>query len=132
MIQVAWRKKRLHLKNFNMGNFIAVVLAIFNGVTLQNNMRQKNDVSLFRLLGQKRKLIGKISLINFSFLVLLWTFLKIQIKTWRTSPYRILLEFGKVCQKISFQGWKTYVNCYFWSYIVVLPIIKHSAAMHSH
>lgn len=48
-----------------MGNFIAVVLAIFNGAMLQNNMRQKNDVSLFRLLGQKRKLIGKISLINF-------------------------------------------------------------------
>ena len=132
MIQVAWRKKRLHLKNFNMGNFIAVVLAIFNGATLQNNMRQKNDVSLFRLLGQKRKLIGKISLINFYFLVLFWTFLKIQIKTWRSSPYRILLEFGKVYQKISFQGWKTYVNRYFWSYILVLPIIRHSAAMHSH
>ena len=48
-----------------MGNFIAVVLAIFNGAKLQNNMRQKNDFCLFRLLGQKRKLIGKISLINF-------------------------------------------------------------------
>ena len=48
-----------------MDNFIEVVLTVFNGATLQNNMRQKNDVSLFRFLGQKRKLIGKISLINF-------------------------------------------------------------------
>ena len=42
-----------------MGNFIAVVLAIFNGATLQNNMRQKNDVSLFRLLGRKENLLER-------------------------------------------------------------------------
>ena len=42
-----------------MGNFIAVVLAIFNGAMLQNNMRQKNDVSLFRLLGRKENLLER-------------------------------------------------------------------------
>ena len=64
MRQVASRKNRVHLINLNMNNFTAVVITLWNGATLQKNRRQKNDISLFSFLGRKRKLIGKITLIN--------------------------------------------------------------------